>query len=720
MNIPLVNIVINNRPYQVRANASVLQACEEASIDIPRFCYHEKLSVAGNCRMCLVEIQKSPKPVVSCAMPVSKGMVIFTESPLVKKAREAVLEFLLINHPLDCPICDQGGECDLQDETLQYASDRSRFFEFKRSVEDKECGPIVKTIMTRCIHCTRCIRFSSEIAGVETMGSFGRGQETEIGTYVQSFIKTELSGNLVDLCPVGALTSKPYAFVARNWELQKVDTIDFFDGMCADISVHTRKLTRPVFEKGKQKIVSKDEIVRILPKLDGLYSDNWISDKTRYAFDGLNTQRANNPIKVDKLTGNTTLNWLDLLIDVSERLEPNLYQSIEKKTLQIIKPYNITSIVGNISDVESVYVLSQFMKLYGSSNIQYGNFKNKVNISAPFYFGLNRTVSSFENLSALILIGSNPRYEASILNTFLRKQQNARGVPIISFSSFAPLRLKQNHLGNNLRSLISFSENRFKSATSFYNIASPSILFGIDTLKNKSGFMLQNIARFIGKKLFVKTKSGDRLSFLHNNVTSLAFTYLGIEAGVRSNLHSEELKNKEIDTLFGIQINDLDKRKWISSNPYTNTYLFSTNKVNTIPFDRLIPIKSLYEKEGFLINIEGRLRKFQKAVSTPNNVRSLESFLIAISRIQHNWTDALKSFWTIEEELPITNILEKEIPSFHINFLNKFETQNKGALLPFSPTIPNFYLNDVISNNSATMGECALFLQRETNLTKEF
>jgi NADH dehydrogenase/NADH:ubiquinone oxidoreductase subunit G len=216
MNIPLISITINNRPYQVRANASVLQACEEASIDIPRFCYHEKLSVAGNCRMCLVEIQKSPKPVVSCAMPVSKGMVIYTDTPLVKKAREAVLEFLLINHPLDCPICDQGGECDLQDETLQYASDRGRFFEFKRSVEDKECGPIVKTIMTRCIHCTRCIRFSSEVAGIETMGAFGRGQETEIGTYVQSFIKTELSGNLVDLCPVGALTSKPYAFVARN------------------------------------------------------------------------------------------------------------------------------------------------------------------------------------------------------------------------------------------------------------------------------------------------------------------------------------------------------------------------------------------------------------------------------------------------------------------------------------------------------------------------
>jgi NADH dehydrogenase (ubiquinone) Fe-S protein 1 len=216
MTIPKIQITINNNNHLVRSNVSVLQACEEAGYNIPRFCYHEKLSVAGNCRMCLVEIQKSPKPVVSCAMPVNKGMVIYTETPLVKKAREAVLELLLINHPLDCPICDQGGECDLQDETLQFASDRGRYHEYKRSVEDKECGPVIKTIMTRCIHCTRCICFSSEITGQEGMGAFGRGQDTEIGIYIQSFIKTELSGNLVDLCPVGALTSKPYAFTARS------------------------------------------------------------------------------------------------------------------------------------------------------------------------------------------------------------------------------------------------------------------------------------------------------------------------------------------------------------------------------------------------------------------------------------------------------------------------------------------------------------------------
>ena len=301
----MISIIINNNEYQVRANASVLQACEEVGIDIPRFCYHEKLSVAGSCRMCLVEVQKAPKPVVSCAMPVSKGMVIFTETPLVKKAREGVLEFLLVNHPLDCPICDQGGECDLQDETLHYGNERGRFFDFKRSVEDKECGPIIKTIMTRCIHCTRCVRFATEIAGQETLGAFGRGQDMEIGTYVQNFIKTELSGNLVDLCPVGALTSKPYSFKTRNWELQKVETVDFFDSMCADIVVQTRKLkSANLTSKGMAQqdtiFETKEEVLRILPKYTESNIDNWISDRTRYAFDGLKNSRLIDVEKKDR------------------------------------------------------------------------------------------------------------------------------------------------------------------------------------------------------------------------------------------------------------------------------------------------------------------------------------------------------------------------------------------------------------------------------------
>ena len=265
----LLAITINNRLVHVRPTATVLQACESAGIEVPRFCYHEALSVAGNCRRCLVEVQKSPKPVVSCARPVSKGRVVYTETPLIRKAREAVLEFLLLNHPLDCPICDQGGECDLQEEALTFGSDRGRSIEFKRSVEDKDCGPVVKTIRTRCIHCTRCIRFASEVAGRETLGSFGRGEETEIGTYVSTFLRTELSGNLVDLCPVGALTSKPYAFRARPWELTRIESLDPFDAIATEIVVHTRGASSSSNPSSTSTNVG-DAILRVLPRHGGL------------------------------------------------------------------------------------------------------------------------------------------------------------------------------------------------------------------------------------------------------------------------------------------------------------------------------------------------------------------------------------------------------------------------------------------------------------------
>lgn len=266
----LISITINDRPVSVRSTATVLQACDSVGVDVPRFCYHERLSVAGNCRICLVEVQKSPKPVVACARPVSPNIVIYTNTPLVRKAREAVLEFLLLNHPLDCPICDQGGECDLQEEARAFGSDRGRNFDGKRSVEDKECGPVVKTIITRCIHCTRCVRFAAEVAGIEALGSFGRGEDTEIGGYIPSFIRTELSGNLVDLCPVGALTSKPYAYTARRWELNSVNTVDTFDAFALDIVVQSRGSLSNAKNNGG---TSSDRILRILPRTTDAYPE---------------------------------------------------------------------------------------------------------------------------------------------------------------------------------------------------------------------------------------------------------------------------------------------------------------------------------------------------------------------------------------------------------------------------------------------------------------
>jgi len=721
MTIPLIPITINNKNFQVRATSSVLQACEEAGIDIPRFCYHEKLSVAGNCRMCLVEVEKSPKPVVSCAMPVSKGMVVYTNTPLVKKAREAVLEFLLINHPLDCPICDQGGECDLQDETLNYGSDRGRYFEFKRSVEDKECGPIIKTIMTRCIHCTRCVRFSSEIAGQEVMGAFGRGEDTEIGTYVQSFIKTELSGNLVDLCPVGALTSKPYAYIARNWELQKQDSIDFFDGITADISVQTRKLTSPVFENGQATLQTKDEILRILPRFNGLPVDNWISDKTRYAFDGLKKQRITKPFKIDSGREIKSMNWANVCYELSERFSIEWYSNILKND-SLKKEENTFGVVAeDLCDVESLYLLNFFIKSLGSADIQNGNVLNSLNIGTPVLYGLNRELQSFENVGALILIGTNPRYEASILNTLLRKQQQNKALPYALFNATNSLRIKHTHIGNSIKSLVAFAANKLTTAKNFYNFQNTSLILGADSLKSVNGSVLQNIFRFLNKKFYTQTKNKNTGSILHSNITSLLFANMGIKPGVRSIFYNNTISDKKIHTLFSIQPYEFSAKKWLSTQKYTHLIALGTHKPSNLNVDRFLPLKSFYEKDGYIFNAENRLRKFYKVVSSPKETRSLDAILSILFEIYFWDQDTiLKKFWMINDEYNFAAQTEQVFANFYLNYLNITETNNSIVYTPFYPNLVNFYMTNSISANSSVMGECSLFLNKKTNFNLDY
>ena len=707
----MINITINNKEYQVDTNISILQACEQVGIELPRFCYHEKLSVAGNCRMCLVEVQKSPKPVVSCAMPVAKDMVIYTETPLVKKAREAVIEFLLVNHPLDCPICDQGGECDLQDETLAYGSDRGRFFEFKRSVEDKECGPIVKTIMTRCIHCTRCVRFSAEIAGNEVLGSFGRGQETEIGTYVQSFIKTELSGNLVDLCPVGALTSKPYSFITRNWELQKSDTIDFFDGVCSDIVVQTRNVG---YIKNQSVQASyKEDILRVLPRLNGVYSENWISDRTRYAFDGLKTQRIQVPTILREKGQYEEVSWTTALAVIAESMVYNVDSNVMLEDETSKK--RIFGIFENIADLEGLYVFSQILKFYGSSDIQYGNYKLNVNSDAPFFYSLNRTVASLQNLGSLLLIGTNPRFEASLLNTLLRKFQNKNALSFFTLGVYSSLNMKQNHLGNSVRSLLMLTENRSKVVSNLYLSKRPSIILGFENFKNKGGFVLQNIVRMLGKKLLTKTKSGDRFGILHANTATLGLTHLGIQPGVRSILNLTSVEDKEAHIMFALNVMHLDSSKWISSKEYTNVIALGTHKIEGVNPDIYLPITSFYEKNNYVVNVEGRLRKGNKVVSSPLNARNVDVICSMIANMHFNLEHFVETLWSFEDEVNVHNSLEVINKTFELNCFIFFENEKVAPLFIFQSIMTKFYMVDPISKSSSIMGECSLFLEKENN-----
>ena len=691
---------INNRPISVSVNSTVLQACEAAGVTVPRFCYHEKLSVAGNCRRCLVEVQKSPKPVVSCAMPVSKGMVVFTNTPLARKARESVLEFLLLNHPLDCPICDQGGECDLQDEALTYGSDRGRYFEFKRSVEDKECGPIVKTIRTRCIHCTRCVRFSSEIAGNEVMGAFGRGEETEIGTYVHSFLKTELSGNLVDLCPVGALTSKPYAYKARSWELQQTSTVDFFDARTTDIIVHTRNATTSKYVNSKAVVQSKESIRRILPNTESIYAENWISDRTRYAFDGLATSRITTPF--NSLT------------------QLNSFESFCWEDITSFNQQNLKFIVGSQANLEMVYGLSNYSKIFGYANsFNQTRYSAKLLLDIPFFYSLNQAVSEFSKntINGFIIIGTNLRYEASLLNTMFRREQSRRGVSFVSVGAFSPLRYAHSHQGNSHRIVISSIENRLLYIKNYIkNGNSVGILMGVNTLRGHSSTFLQQLVRQLGKYFFVKTGKEDRLGYVHSTVGSIAFAHFG--------LNTKKTSEKNI-TLFSVGACNVTKKPIFNDiTTFDQVIAFDTHyEMTEKAGDRtkVLPINSLYESNGHVRSIEGRLRKHNKVVTSPNYVYNLETYLtFYITKNPSSyyfWSKSLSRF-TIEN--PVESIIETPLPTFFFNpFAVKGFFSNCGKLILFSQPVKDFYLQEPIANSSTIRAESALFLNAETNFNRE-
>ena len=422
-------VTINDKELEVDAGISVLQACEQAGLEIPRFCYHERLSIAGNCRMCLVEVSPGPpKPQASCALPVSDGMEIRTDSEMVRKARNGVMEFLLINHPLDCPICDQGGECDLQDQAVAYGHEGSRFEENKRSVKEKYMGPLVKTIMTRCIHCTRCVRFSSEVAGVDTIGLLNRGEHAEIST-LEEAIHSELSGNVIDLCPVGALTSKPYAFTARPWELTKTESIDVMDAQGCSIRVDARG----------------NEVLRVLPRLHEEVNEEWISDKTRFACDGLSRQRLDRPY-IRNANGNLAeANWGSAFSVIAEKIKTTDSKSIG-------------AIAGDLACVESMFALKELLISLGSPNFDCRQDGAKLLPGARAGYVFNSGITGLDSTDAILLIGSNPRVEAPVLNSRIRRSWFNRGVPVALIGEPSDLTYEYDHLGSSLNTLYSIAD----------------------------------------------------------------------------------------------------------------------------------------------------------------------------------------------------------------------------------------------------------------------
>jgi NADH-quinone oxidoreductase subunit G len=467
----MTKVIIDGQELDVPPEYTLLQACEAAGAEIPRFCYHERLSIAGNCRMCLIEVKGGPpKPVASCAQnvrdlrpgPNGEPPQMFTKSPMVKKAREGVMEFLLVNHPLDCPICDQGGECDLQDQAMAYGADASRYQENKRAVEDKYIGPLVKTVMNRCIHCTRCIRFSQEVAGVPELGAIGRGEDMEITTYLEHAMTSELQSNVVDLCPVGALTSKPYAFAARPWELNKTQSVDVMDAVGSAIRIDTR---------GR-------EVMRILPRINDDVNEEWISDKTRHVVDGLRTQRLDQPyIRTGGRLRPAT--WAEAFAAIADKVEA--------------AGKNVGAIAGDLSGVEEMFALKDLMERLGSANIdarQDGAMFDPAWGRGSYIF--NSTIAGIEKADALLIIGANPRREAAVLNARIRKRSRGGNFPVALIGDKADLTYSYEYLGAGAETLAGLGKSKFAEALKAAK--NPLIILGAGALARKDGAAMASLA----------------------------------------------------------------------------------------------------------------------------------------------------------------------------------------------------------------------------------
>ncbi|MEA2779141.1 MAG: NADH-quinone oxidoreductase subunit, partial [Rhodospirillaceae bacterium] len=494
-------LTIDGKAIEVPAGATVLQACELAGAEIPRFCYHERLSVAGNCRMCLVEQEKAPKPIASCAMPVLEGMVIHTDTPMVRKARQGVMEFLLANHPLDCPICDQGGECDLQDQAMAYGMDHGRYREMKRAVKDKNFGPLVKTIMTRCIHCTRCVRFATEVAGVEELGALGRGEHLEIGTYVEKALHSELSGNIIDLCPVGALTSKPYAFVARPWELRKTDSVDVLDAVGSNIRIDSR---------GR-------EVLRVLPRLNEAVNEEWISDKTRFACDGLIRQRLDRPyVRRDgKLK---PASWPEAFAAIAGRL-------------QGVAGERIAAIAGDLADAESMLALKELMASLGSPNIDCRQDGAALDANCRAGYLFNTTIAGIEQADLCLIIGSNPRWEAPIINARILKRFNQGRFKVALIGPKVDLTYRYEYLGAGPETLRELAEGRHPYSEALKQAKRPILILGQGALARADGAAVLALARKLAESHGLVKEGWNGFNVLHTAAARVGGLDLGFVPG---------------------------------------------------------------------------------------------------------------------------------------------------------------------------------------------
>jgi len=666
----MLKLKVNDIEIQVQEGLTVLQACEKAGVEIPRFCYHEKLSIAGNCRMCLVEIEKSPKPVASCAMPVADGMNIKTNTEFVEKARKGVMEFLLANHPLDCPVCDQGGECDLQDQSMYYGVDKSRFNENKREVPEKNMGPLIKTQMTRCIHCTRCIRFATEVAGVPELGAIGRGEDMQISTYLEQSMKSELSANVVDLCPVGALTSKPYVFEARPWELKKTESIDVMDAIGSNIRVDTYGW----------------EVKRILPRINEDINEEWISDKTRYACDGLLNQRLDTPYI--KYNGKF------------EKASWNEVFSVLKSKLNNIDKNKICGISGDLVNMETLYIFKEFFnKTLSSNNIESRSEHSYLSPDKRENYLFNSTISGIEEADFILLIGTNPRYEATILNARIRKAYLQNKVKIISLNDVGDLTYPYKSLNGDIKEIQNITEDKHEISNMIKNAKKPLIILGQSALKTKSSkAIFESIKTFLIKNKKISNE-WNSLNVISENAATVGSFDLGIYKTVDgTNEVLNDLENHKFEIVFLLGQDDLKFKK---KNEFI-IYQGSHGDKGAEMADIILPGAAYTEQNGYFTNLEGKLQKAYKASYPPEDSKEDWQIINELAEaINHrklfNDKDELDSSLLNYINLFIEkNNSKKNLDIKDLNFSNeKLEIINE-----------DYYYSNAIARASKTMLEC--------------
>jgi NADH-quinone oxidoreductase subunit G len=682
----MTKLIVDGREIDVPPEYTLLQACEAAGAEIPRFCFHERLSIAGNCRMCLIEVAGGPpKPQASCAMTVKDLMpnkdgspkVLSTRSPMVKKAREGVMEFLLINHPLDCPICDQGGECDLQDQAMAYGVDATRYHENKRAVEDKYIGVLVKTIMNRCIHCTRCVRFATEVAGVPELGAIGRGEDMEITTYLESAMTSELQGNVVDLCPVGALTSKPYAFAARPWELNKTESIDVMDALGCAIRVDTR---------GR-------EVMRILPRVNEDVNEEWISDKTRHIVDGLRTQRLDQPY----------IRQGGRLVPASW---PQAFATIAAK-VKAAKGDRIGAIAGDLAAVEEMFALKDLMGRLGATSIdcrQDGAALDPANGRASYLF--NATIAGIEQADALLIVGANPRKEAPVLNARIRKRWRAGKFPVGVIGEKADLTYAYDYLGAGADTLAEVAAGRGAFAEAFKAAERPLIIVGAAVAAQAAKAALDLGAIKDGWNGF---------SVLHTAASRVGGLDVGFVPAAGGLSATQMAKAGALDVLFLLGADEIE----IAGGAFT-VYIGTHGDRGAHRADVILPGAAYTEKSGLYVNTEGRVQMAARAAFPPGDAREDWAIIRALSdalgqRLPYDSLSALRAaIFKMHPHLARVDAIEPGDPAD----IGKL-TGSASGKAPFVPAVTDFYLTNPIARASAIMAECSKLARGERVLAAE-